>query len=171
MQEKTLNLLAPALVKHKGKLTNGVLHFGRSKPYIGLEDNLQKSAANYMANSHRFVLFTHVANERKTKVKVNKYGKTYSPRGNALKLMGVKKGFPDCLILKPSKGYSGLLVELKTKGGSLGKDQKQLIIKLNEDGYLAVVCWCLDSFMYVVEIYLNKSSRNRKRVLPIKKIK
>lgn len=45
------------------------------------------------------VLFHHSPNEGSRSKRVDKHGRVWSPEGNRLKRMGVKKGFPDFIIL------------------------------------------------------------------------
>ena len=54
----------------------------------------------------------------------------------------------------PRNGYHGLFIELKTSTGRLADVQAQWIKKLNEQNYLAVVCYGLDDAMDVVRKYL-----------------
>jgi len=64
-----------------------------------------------------------------------------------LKRSGVTAGVPDIQILKAARGYHGLFIELKAtpsklrKKGVVSEAQKVLIDYLNQEGYLAVVCW------------------------------
>lgn len=53
--------------------------------------------------------------------------------------MGVKSGVPDLMLPIPSKGYHGLFIEMKAKGGRVSITQKKWIDALNTMGYLAVV--------------------------------
>lgn len=73
----------------------------------------------------------HIANERSTSAM---YGFT-------LQRMGVRKGAPDLLWLKPMPGYHGLLIEVKTKIGKLSKWQKEFLDEANKDGYYADVAY------------------------------
>lgn len=70
-----------------------------------------------------------------------------------LKAEGVVAGMPDLFVPEPSKGYHGLFVEMKVKGGRLQHAQKDMIDKLEERGYKCAVCWSSDDFMKVVNEY------------------
>lgn len=85
---------------------------------------------------------------------------------------GYKKGFPDVSILKPSGKYHGLFIEMKKANkkivskktgkliqaskGVVSPEQKDWINKLNDQGYLAVVCYGFDEAKEVIERYLIK---------------
>lgn len=62
------------------------------------------------------------------------------------KKMGLKKGFPDLMLLIPIYPYCGLFIEMKAKGKKANKEQLAWKEKLNchfGDGqlsYVAVVC-------------------------------
>ena len=110
--------------------------------YVGLEDNFQISIAYYLNSLGLF--WCHVANERKTSILA----------GAKLKRKGVLAGVSDCIIFEPRGEFHGLFIELKTKGGSLQPSQKNFINNANERNYKAVVCWCVDEVVDVVENYL-----------------
>lgn len=52
-----------------------------------------------------------------------------------LKAMGVRRGVPDILFPCPSRGFVGLALEMKAKGGSLSPEQKNWI------AYLETAYW------------------------------
>lgn len=79
-----------------------------------------------------------------------------SKQGFKRKKMGNMAGFPDLEILEPSKSYHALYVELKTAKGRLSKVQKEVIEKLNEKGYKALMVNDFDLFKKTVDKYLNK---------------
>jgi hypothetical protein len=59
-----------------------------------------------------------------------------------LKAEGVKSGVPDLFLALPNEIHAGLFIELKTpKKGTVSKEQKEWITRLNKNGYRAVVCW------------------------------
>lgn len=77
-------------------------------------------------------------------------------QGKRNKSMGLCKGWPDLFIAYPSKGYNGLFIELKTATGKLSKIQKELLEKLNDVGYRAVVAYGYDDAIHLVKKYLTK---------------
>lgn len=52
---------------------------------------------------------------------------------------GVRKGFPDMMLLVPSGKYNGLFIELKRPNGKATKEQKEWIENLNYYDYKAVI--------------------------------
>lgn len=54
---------------------------------------------------------------------------------------GLSSGVPDLFIPFANGKYHGLFIEMKKrKGGVVSPTQKEWLAKLNESGYLAVVC-------------------------------
>lgn len=58
-----------------------------------------------------------------------------------LKRQGVKAGVPDLHLPVARGGYNGLYIELKVGSNKPTQLQKKWISSLNEQGYLAVVCY------------------------------
>ena len=71
------------------------------------------------------------------------------------KKIGMKKGYPDVFLPVPTVLYSGLFIELKRiKGGSVSKEQKEWLLRLELNGYKAVVCRGADEAIRVIKEYL-----------------
>lgn len=121
-------------------------------PYTSTEDNFQVSVARYLDSMR--LLWTHVANERKTDVKVSVKGIRYTPAGSKLKAKGVKRGVPDVLIFEPRGPYHGMAIELKVGKNKPSPDQQQFIDDLRRRGYKTVITWSLDELMFEVDRYL-----------------
>lgn len=122
-----------------------------------LEDNLQKSVAKYL--DLKKVLWTHVANERKTSIQ----------QGARLKAKGVKSGVPDCMIFTPKGRFKGLALELKiTKDNGLKKNgqprkptkgvlsynQREWLINLTSVGWETKVAYSFDEAKLLIDNYL-----------------
>ena len=90
----------------------------------------------------------HVANERKT----------HAASGDILKRKGVKAGVLDYFIMRASKGYHGLIIELKIKPNKPSEFQLKYIDDMNAEGYYALVCWSAEEAKQVVCDYLMISS-------------
>ena len=72
------------------------------------------------------------------------------------KEQGSKKGYPDIFLPVKNKGFSGLFIELKRiKGGSVSKEQKEFLKRLNDQGFKAVVCKGYKEAVSVIKNYLN----------------
>lgn len=69
--------------------------------------------------------------------------------------LGVKKGVPDLFFPVPQKGFHGLFIELKRKGGRLEKEQKQMIKRLEDNFFKVDVCFSLDQAINCLDDYLN----------------
>ena len=106
------------------------------------EQKLQEAVARFL-DHYPGVLWFHPANERKTP----------PHRGKRLQRQGVKRGVPDIWIMEPRGQWNGLVIELKTKTGSLTPDQRQWICRLNNRGYAARVCKGLDQTLEVIHQY------------------
>ena len=71
-----------------------------------------------------------------------------------LKAQGVTPGVPDVFMALPSHGYSGLFIEFKSEKGRLSPAQNTYIKKLNDNGYMAVVCYSLEQALDAMKSYL-----------------
>lgn len=104
--------------------------------------------AGYMSGQYPCLdLMYHIPNE----------GKRSEVTGGILKAEGLKAGVPDICLPVASNGYHGLYIEMKAKGGSTTKLQKQWIAALNAQNYFAVVCFGFDEAKAIIEKYLNMS--------------
>lgn len=80
--------------------------------------------------------------------------------GAILKRQGVKAGIPDIFLPAAHGGYHGLYIELKTKTGSLSSAQRQILSKLNERGYKAVMCRGYEDAVETIRAYLEENDEN-----------
>ena len=67
---------------------------------------------------------------------------------------GVLAGMPDLCVLRPSRGFHGLFVEMKTDAGVVGAAQKDIAGRLNAEGYLCLVARGADEAYRLIEEYL-----------------
>jgi hypothetical protein len=64
------------------------------------------------------------------------------PEAVRFKAEGVRKGFPDLLLPVARGAYHSLAIELKRrKGGKPSPEQRDWLSALNEQGYLALICY------------------------------
>lgn len=61
--------------------------------------------------------------------------------GASLKRAGMKRGVPDILVFVAVGKYHGLAIELKTAKGRLTPEQQGWLDRLNNNGWLARVCY------------------------------
>lgn len=123
---------------------NGILHFGKGKPYPGKEDNLQKSVARYLSYHNTKPLFFHVPNG----------GYRNGVEAAIFKGMGVLPGVADTIVMHPKFQYHGFIAELKRKGGKMQPSQIDFLTKAAGQGYAVCACWNLDGFMMAWTRYL-----------------
>lgn len=72
-----------------------------------------------------------------------------------LKAEGVVSGVSDLILLKRSKNYGALLIEMKTPTGRQSSSQKLWeSIMIHEEEYYYAVCRSLDDFIRVIQWYL-----------------
>lgn len=72
-----------------------------------------------------------------------------------LKRQGVKAGVPD-IFLPAARGiWHGLFIELKVGKNKTSEKQKEWLKKLNEQKYLACVCWSWEEARTTIECYLS----------------
>lgn len=68
---------------------------------------------------------------------------------------GVLAGMPDLCVLRQSKGFGGLFVEMKTNTGVVSKEQGCIAKQLNAEGYLCVIARSSTEGFKIIEEYLN----------------
>ena len=119
------------------------------------EEQEQMTVVNYLRYQYPNVLFN-----------ISPVNCTNAQQGVKNKRMGANSGCPDLMLFSPNKNYHGLFIELKTpekkdcfgkvyqKKGVVKKHQQEYIDKLNNAGYLAVVCYGADSAIEIINSYL-----------------
>lgn len=79
--------------------------------------------------------------------------------GSRLKAEGVVAGIPDLFLAYPKQSYNGLFIELKTETGKLRKSQKEILTRLNDAGYHAVVAYGYEEAKKVIRMYLEQEQQ------------
>jgi hypothetical protein len=76
--------------------------------------------------------------------------------GQAMKAKrsGTRKGIPDLMLACSRKGFHGLFIEMKKKGGKLSPEQKDKLSRLTLEGYKCYACFSCDQAIDVIEDYL-----------------
>ena len=68
-------------------------------------------------------------------------------------------GVPDLFLAIARKGKHGLWIEMKNgSAGKLSDEQKEMIARLEEQGYACVVCRNMDEFMKAIKEYLSDNN-------------
>lgn len=80
-------------------------------------------------------------------------GKRNAKEAYYMKLSGVTAGVPDLCVRKARRGYHALFIEMKYGNNKLTAEQKQTIAELNEDGYLARVCYSAEEAIKLIDWY------------------
>ena len=116
---------------------------GQYQPYIGSEDNFQKSVARYLDS--KGVLWFHCPNG----------GHRNVAEAAKLKAMGVKSGVPDVLIFQPRKGYHGFAIELKVGKNTCTDNQKEMQRHLMAHNWKVIVSYSLDHAIAEIDNYFS----------------
>jgi hypothetical protein len=107
------------------------------------ESKLQQSCVKWFKYSFPNVIIASFPNE----------GKRSPSTAARMKAEGMKSGMPDLFIARPSKGYSGLFIEMKYGKGRVTEMQTDCMRKLDNEGYMTFVCYSFDEFKSIVETY------------------
>lgn len=107
------------------------------------EAGIQKVVVFYVRKQFPNILFTCAPAVAKS-----------ARQGHENKMMGYLKGFPDLFFAVPRKGYNGLFIELKTKSGRVQPEQEEIVQKLNDLGYKALICRGADFAIEAINNYL-----------------
>jgi len=86
----------------------------------------------------------------------------HSPNGGSrnvieaamFKKMGTQPGFPDLFLALPKSCYHGLFIELKTKKGKLNTKQKNILQKLEQNGYKVEIIRSFEEFVTTINDYI-----------------
>lgn len=120
------------------------------------EDDLQKACVRWFDYrwNHCRLLLHHSPNEGEL---------IGGPRAGAKrKAMGVRAGFPDLVLLRPSGGCPFLCVELKTRTGRQSATQREYQRQVEAVGGRYVVVRSVDEFISVMETYMAGEVKSEK---------
>lgn len=88
-----------------------------------------------------------------------------TPRNaKTLKQEGVKRGVPDLFFAYPHGGFHGLFIEMKRRDpnfSKVSKEQEEMIIRLEAQGFCAVVCYGCLSAINEIQRYLSWKDNNQ----------
>lgn len=68
---------------------------------------------------------------------------------------GLLSGMPDLCVLRPSCGFHGLFIEMKTLEGRMSEAQRDIQRRLIKEGYVAVTCRGADDAWATIQEYLD----------------
>ena len=118
---------------------------GKDKPYQGLEKDLQKACINWTWYNYSKKHFWHTPN-----------GGTRNKREAVeLKKQGVKPGVSDIIFADMSRGFSGLVIELKAKKNKPTEDQIKFLNEMAKRGRKCVVAYSREAYEDAVNWYFN----------------
>ena len=89
-------------------------------------------------------LLVHVPNGQNTDARI----------GARFKQLGLRKGFPDLMLLYPTSKACGLFIEMKAEKGKLSAEQKEYLWCLEQQGYKAEVAYSFDEAKEIIESYI-----------------
>jgi hypothetical protein len=121
-----------------------------------LEDNLQIACINWFKYQYPKILITSFPAGYVFAGTQQQRQRT----GNRMNDMGYCKGIPDLFIIHPNDRFHGLFIELKTEKGTVSKEQKEMLKRLDELGYFTSICRSLDDFMFTVNLYLHETDKS-----------
>jgi hypothetical protein len=116
---------------------------GEFQPYIGSEDNFQKSVARYL--DALGVLWFHCPNG----------GSRNIMEAAKMKAMGVKPGIPDVLILELRQNKYGLALELKVGKNKLSEHQEAMRKRFIAHNWAIYTVYSLDHAISIIDNYFS----------------
>lgn len=112
-----------------------------------LESSLQISSVKWFRLQYPKLILFAIANG----------GNRSAITGSILKQEGVLAGVADLFLLKSSKEFHGLFIEMKVKNGKQSPTQKVFQQKCEENNYKYVVCNNIESFINGIENYVKRN--------------
>lgn len=119
----------------------------RRNPYekfLTKENRFQRAVAQWLKMQYPDLVWWHTPNE----------GKRTSFESWLAKVLGIRAGVSDIVILEPNKTHHGLLIELKVGPNKLTEKQAQFLTECSAKGYATHVCYDIEAFMDIVNSYL-----------------
>lgn len=89
-------------------------------------------------------LLIHVPNGRRRSIR----------DGIKLKLEGVTAGVADLILFVPSRGWHGLMIEMKSSKGKQSQSQKEWAERVTAMGYRYEIAKSIDDFVEIIQEYL-----------------
>lgn len=73
---------------------------------------------------------------------------------------GLLKGVPDLMVAEPIAPHHGLFIEMKTREGTISKEQKAVARRLRKKNYHCAVARSCDEAWLIINDYLNGEYQN-----------
>ena len=124
--------------------TQGELALSGSELFYRLTDNREKRKLETTVQSNYFewVRFNKAYVEPlRSAFAIPNGGARAKKTAATMKAEGVEAGVPDLMILSPARGYSGLVIETKTKYNQPSDEQKEWLNRLSRNGFYCVAAW------------------------------
>lgn len=116
------------------------------RKYLTAEDLLQEACVNYLQLQYPKVLFFHVPNEGK---------RTKFERFKA-KVLGIKSGVSDLIIIEPNRDFNGLAIELKVGTNTPTLNQKKFLQDAETKRFKSKVIKSFDAFKEFIDFYMSR---------------
>lgn len=126
------------------------------------EEDLQIACVQWFKTQYPDLEILHIPNGGSRSFRVSKNGRRYSPEGDRLNKMGLRKGTSDLFIPEPRRGYHGLWIEMKAdKNSKLSGDQQEFVQKMAYRGYACYKAYALGMFITIVTVYLRPGATEK----------
>lgn len=119
--------------------------FKIKKQNMHLEDDLQASCVKWFRMQYPHLTLFAIPNGGKRDVR----------EAVRLKKQGVLKGVHDLFLMKMTKQYCGLFIEIKIGDNKLTKDQEEFALKAMREGHKVGACRTFEEFVRTIRGYLN----------------
>lgn len=124
------------------------IYTGYKKTELTEQIRIMQYCKSMEAYNEEYALIYHIPNEGKRKQKT----------GSNLVKAGLRAGVPDICIPVSHFGMHGLYIELKKdKKSKISKVQKDWIKKLNNQRYVATVCYGADEAIELITAYMEEN--------------
>lgn len=122
--------------------------------FIKGEDLLQAHCIDTLVDCYPDVLYMHAPNEGRRKP-FEQY---------KAKVLGITQGIPDILVFRSVGAYKGLAVELKFGKNTTTPAQKQVMAKLEKEGWAVFEVRSHETFKFIAYHYMHGSHHELKNV-------
>ena len=111
--------------------------------YLTQENKFQRAVAQWLDMQHPNLLWWHTPNE----------GKRSNFERWLAKILGMRAGVSDIVILQPNKSFHGIVMELKVGKNKCTPAQSKFLQQAQHLQYYACTCYSIDEVINVVNSY------------------